>query len=138
MEKVLCNVYYNLHSSVTHKVNGTKQEISLGLFDSKEKADAARKLFEKAIKLTGDKLQIKYNYVCSVKREFIPENEPANCYESLEEFMMLNGAVTYYLIEYEPKTYHKVQAIVREMTAKRFDKQIKEMHNKPDSESSCE
>ena len=103
MEKVICNVYYNLTCGIEQSKTNEKSVIELGNFENKNDAQSAQDLFQVAIYYLHDDLQMKYSYDSKIEKFLKPENEKVDYYTSVNEFMVSNPYVVYYLEKYDPQ-----------------------------------
>ena len=120
MEKVICNVYYNLRCGIEQTKTNEKGIIDLGNFESQDDAQKAQDLFRVAIDYLHDDLQIKYSYASNIEKLLIPENEAIDYYKSVNEFMVKNPYMLYYLEKYDPQLLEGTKKLLEDLKSEEF------------------
>lgn len=104
MEKIVCNVLYEPICFTIHKDNSAVDH-SLKFFEEKKDAIKAVELFFNAIKETQEEINIKTYGSFRIDKIIKPENSSCCFYENIEQFMLDNPYVNYYLKTKKPALY---------------------------------
>ena len=115
MEKVMCNVYYKLTCGIEQTKTNEKSVIALGTFESQKDAQRAQDLFQVAIYYLHDDLQMKYSYDSKIEKILKPENEKVDYYTSVNEFMVKNPYIVYYLEKYDPQLLEGTKKLLEDL-----------------------
>ena len=115
MEKVICNVYYNLACGIEQTKTNEKSVIDLGNFESQDDAQKAQDLFQVAIYYLRDDLQMKYSYDPKIEKFLKPANEKVDYYTSINEFMVKNPYIVYYLEKYDPQLLEGAKKLLEDL-----------------------
>jgi len=108
MEKVICNIFYKLTHKIEYTHIGVVQTDS-GLFKSEADAESANKVLRNAINHIRDEVDIKYIYSYDIEKVLIPETIKTKYYKSVNDFMVSNPYVVYYLEKYDPQLLEQIK-----------------------------
>jgi len=87
----------------------------LGFFGEKQDALKALELYFYALKATHEEIGIKTFGSYRIDKIIKPENSSCCFYENIEEFMVSNPYVVYYLEKYDPELLENTKKLLEEL-----------------------
>lgn len=113
MEKVLCNVYYNLRCKLNSQLVGDISNYNIGNFENSEDAQKCFMLFIQATHYLRSVTHIKSIDSYEITKIYEPETTKVDYYKSVQEFMTNHPIVVTFLEKSNPTLLEETRKLVQ-------------------------